>query len=462
MNITELKQEAHHFHKSVQPFLGLNIEKFESCLIWDLGIIGIFCAGADEEWNEEEIFFFAFTMALINQSESLEYLDLWNYSSNIKEACYGEILDIFKSIAEKENYQFITPILLKKIDQEYETNFHQVIIDSLYRFAQVTIYADNETDSKEILSLALVKKMLAEEEIHTYNESSVDDDKIESDNSTLESSETLESVYHELNQQVGMNHIKEEIKTLGNLLKLQKVRKERGLATTRVSLHSVFYGPPGTGKTSIARLIGKIYNHLGLLKKGHLIETDRAGLVGSYIGHTAQKVEEKINEALEGVLFIDEAYTLKPENSSNDFGQEAIDILLKRMEDNRDNLVVIVAGYPDEMERFLSSNPGLKSRFNRYFNFDHYTVEELIKIYQKFCNENKFELTYEAKLALNKRINFMCQNRNKHFGNGRAMRNLFEKTLEMQANRLSSRTNITDHMLISILPEDVPAVAIHS
>lgn len=453
MNISELKKEAYTFYESVKPLLDLENESINSCLIWDLGIIGIFCAGADNEWNEEEIFLFSLTIALIQQSENLDYIELWNYSDTLRDRFYVEIIKIFKSIAEKENYQFITPALIKKIDQKYGSDFHQTIIDALYRFAQVTVYADNEAHPKEIISLALVKNMLSEE--HGDNENC---DK-EATPKDSKSSETLEIVYEELQKQVGMQQIKEEVNTLGNLLKLQKVRKDRGLAVTSVSLHSVFYGPPGTGKTTVARLIGKVYKHLGLLEKGHLIETDRAGLVGSYIGHTAEKVEKKINEALGGVLFIDEAYTLKPENASNDFGQEAIDILLKRMEDYRDELVIIVAGYPDEMERFLLSNPGLKSRFNRYFKFDHYSAQELIEIYQKFCTENKFELTYEAKVSLTRLVNVICQNRSRNFGNGREMRNLFEKTLEMQANRLANISKITDHMLISILPEDIPVVA---
>jgi AAA+ superfamily predicted ATPase len=462
MNINEIKQEAYQFYENIRPILELGIKDIESCLVWDLGIIGIFCAGADNEWNAEEVVLFAYVLALVRQQEdSLEHLDMWNYSSDIRDVYWKQVLEIFDAIAEKEDYEFITPVLLKRIDRNYDTNFYDIVVNALYRFAQVTIYADDVTDSKEIIALAVVKKMLTEEEqdLPALNSS---DNLNENNDSNLGGLDTIESVYDELEKQIGMSHIKEEVKTLCNLLKLQKVRRERGLAVAQVSLHSVFYGPPGTGKTTIARLIGKIYKHLGLLAKGHLVETDRAGLVGSYIGHTAQKVEEKISEAMDGVLFIDEAYTLKPENASNDFGQEAIDILLKRMEDHRGRLVVIVAGYPDEMERFLSSNPGLKSRFNRYFNFDHYTVEELTEIYQKFCLENNFKLTYESKKYLSNLVYMMCKSRDKNFGNGRAMRNIFEKTLEMQANRLASISNITDNMLETILPEDLPKATIYS
>lgn len=462
MNIHELKYEAYQFYEDVRPileFLESEIEDIQNYITWDLGIIGIFCAGADSEWNAEEIFLYAYTLSLVRQEkDALEHLDMWNYSSDIRDVYWNVVLKIFNAVAVEEKYKFVSPILLKRIDEKYGSKCYDIIANALYRFAQVTIKADDTTDLKEIQSLALIKNMLAEEEHDIFPSST--SHSLNDENVDKRESDSIENVYAELENQIGMSHIKEEVKTLCNLLKLQKVRRERGFAVAPVSLHSVFYGPPGTGKTTIARLIGKIYKHLGLLAKGHVVETDRAGLVGSYIGHTAQKVEEKISEAMDGVLFIDEAYTLKPEDASNDFGQEAIDILLKRMEDHRGRLAVIVAGYPDEMQRFLFSNPGLKSRFNRHFNFDHYTVEELTEIYQKFCLENNFKLTYEAKKHLSNLVYTMCKYRDKNFGNGREMRNIFEKTLEIQANRLASIPNLTDHMLTTILPEDLPQVKI--
>ncbi len=271
-----------------------------------------------------------------------------------------------------------------------------------------------------------------------------------------ELAQILQQALTELNDLVGMDNIKEEVKTLANFLKVQKIRQERGLANTSVSLHSVFCGPPGTGKTTIARLISRIFQGLGFLKKGHLVETDRAGMVAGYIGQTAKRVDELVNSALDGVLFIDEAYALVPSDSGRDFGQEAIDVLLKRMEDYRDRLVVIVAGYTDEMTAFIESNPGLKSRFNRYFYFNDYQPEELLAIFDKFCEKSHFKLIPATHEKLMKLFEELYVNRDRTFGNARIVRNLFEKSIERQANRLAVLSNFTDEILTTLLPEDIP------
>ncbi|OKH54136.1 AAA family ATPase [Calothrix sp. HK-06] len=266
----------------------------------------------------------------------------------------------------------------------------------------------------------------------------------------------LEAISNRLNHLVGMQNVKNEVNTLINFLKVQKLREEKGLNKISVTLHSVFCGPPGTGKTTVARLMGEIYRELGILSKGHLIETDRSGMVAGYIGQTATKVNNLIESALDGVLFIDEAYALKSQGSGNDFGQEAIDTLLKRIEDYRDRLVVIVAGYTDEMSIFINSNPGLQSRFNKYFYFDDYKPQELLSIFEEICQKNHFNLNEASREVLLSRFNDLYTKKDKNFGNGRLVRNIFEKTIERQANRLVILSGVGKEEMITIMPEDIP------
>ena len=269
--------------------------------------------------------------------------------------------------------------------------------------------------------------------------------------------DSLEKVMADLNDLIGLDSIKQSIKDLTNFLKIQKIREEKGLKTNLNSLHAVFMGPPGTGKTTIARLLGRIYKHLGYLHRGHVIETDRVGMVAGYVGQTAIKSDEIIKSAKGGVLFIDEAYALVS-GGFNDYGNEAIEILLKRMEDYRRELVVVVAGYPDEMEVFIKSNPGLQSRFNRYFTFEHYTPDALMDIFQLYTAKSDFKLTEDAEDKLREIVDRVYEKRHPGFGNARIMRNLFEKIIEHQANRIIELDEINEDTLRTIQEEDIPGI----
>ena len=261
--------------------------------------------------------------------------------------------------------------------------------------------------------------------------------------------------YQELEDLIGLDNVKQEVKSLANFVKLQKQRQEKGMKTPKMSYHLVFTGSPGTGKTTVARIVARIYKDLGILKKGHTVETDRSGLVAEYVGQTAVKTNAIVDSALNGVLFIDDAYALVPESAGSDYGQEAISTLLKRMEDDRDKLVVIIAGYTNEMKRFIDSNPGLQSRFNRYINFPDYSAKELVRIFHMYMKKNQYTISDEADEMLKEQLDYAVEHKDRNFGNARYVRNVFEKAIQMQANRLEGRTNLSDRQLTEITASDI-------
>jgi SpoVK/Ycf46/Vps4 family AAA+-type ATPase len=268
--------------------------------------------------------------------------------------------------------------------------------------------------------------------------------------------EDIADLKAELAGYIGLGAVKKEVNNLINMAQIYQKRRENDLPCTDMSLHMVFSGNPGTGKTTIARIMGRIYHSLGILSKGHLVEVDRSGLVAGYVGQTATKTSKVIESALGGVLFIDEAYALNG-HGDNDFGQEAIDTLLKAMEDHRDDLVVIVAGYDGLMDDFVHSNPGLESRFNRYLHFEDYTIEEMGQIFESQCKKSCYELDEDAKKA----VLLLIAERNKDsiaFGNGRGVRNLFEQVLTAQCNRLAAMEDVSRQDLMQITAADVETV----
>ena len=276
-----------------------------------------------------------------------------------------------------------------------------------------------------------------------------------------ESPETpnLEELLAQLDELVGLDRIKANVKSLINLVKVRKLREENGLPVPPMSLHLVFMGNPGTGKTTVARLIAKLYHAIGVLSKGQLIEVDRSGLVAGFVGQTAIKTGEVVKSALGGVLFIDEAYALISAEGSNDFGHEAVETLLKAMEDNRNDLVVIVAGYEELMERFISSNPGLESRFNRYFVFEDYNGEELFAIFASMCKKNGYVLNAEAEEHVKKHLNDLYDMRDDNFGNARDVRNLFENVVSVHADRVAAMESPTKDDLMTVIKADIENAA---
>lgn len=269
----------------------------------------------------------------------------------------------------------------------------------------------------------------------------------------------------ELDQLIGLNVVKEEMSSLASYLRIQQERKEHGLRESTQSLHFVFTGNPGTGKTTVARILGKLLCSYGVVKTPNVIECDRAKLVGGYLGQTALKTTEVIQSALDGVLFIDEAYTLCGDNENDGqvdpYGKEAISTLLKLMEDHRDRLIVIVAGYPDMMERFFHSNPGLESRFTRYIHFDDYTVPDMCRILAKYCSDGEYEMTQAAYANAYTLLELAYASRGKRFGNARYVRNMYEEMVRNQSSRLT-RANVkyTKRDLSRIEEQDVPIITV--
>jgi hypothetical protein len=350
----------------------------------------------------------------------------------------NKIKEVSLSVSNNFNNIFISSIL-KEIHSDHAKEMNHCI----FKYVNFIVRSDNKVNSQEEIFLNEILSFL---NIDSFNKNEIKND-------------SLELALAELNQLIGLKEVKETVKNTINFLQIQKVREKEKLPKVINSLHSVFIGPPGTGKTSVARILARIYKHLGLLEKGHLVETDRAGLVAGYVGQTSLKTEEVIKNALGGVLFIDEAYSLASNNTAgNDYGKEVLEILLKRMEDYREKFIVIVAGYPDEMKTFIESNPGLKSRFNQYFSFKHYSPAELLEIFKFFCSKYAFKPDKDSEEKILDIFEMADKKKTDSYGNAREVRNLFEHSIRLQANRLINVKEINVNTLSEILEEDIPDV----
>lgn len=352
---------------------------------------------------------------LVSEEFGINYM--FSNSSNVK-----QFYEDYLAFAQKS----VTSVVVKQQLNAAATQIHDEISNAAK--------ADNQEEREE----ALGKVALLEEDVIKSTKKAV--------------KKATANPYEELKSLIGLDSVKAEIETLANLVKVQKAREKEGLKNSTMSYHLVFTGNPGTGKTTIARIIAQIYAELGILKQGHLVETDRSGLVAEYLGQTAVKTNKIIDEAIDGVLFIDEAYTLTDENDS--YGKEAVATLLKRMEDDRDRLVVILAGYTENMKTFISSNPGLESRFNRYIDFPDYSEEELLQIFMS--NANKFDYIVEdgALQKIKETIHKEVECKDNQFGNARFIRNMFENILANQANRLANGTSLNNTNLRIITDSD--------
>lgn len=412
------------------------------------------------------------------------FIDLREVSEATKQRYYEEVCGHFRLTPAPDTFPLrdstdLPPHLLKRLDRtpvsisyletydsRHGTNFADRARQALFQFANVVIKFDGAVTPTEAAALKEFKQTLYPGSPQDST-SDVRDDAgakgrgeaatagVEAPEEELPPPRPLEELLAELDALVGLDRVKADVRQLINFLKVQKLREEQGLKSLPASRHLVFYGNPGTGKTTVARLVSQIYRTLGVLRRGHLVETDRAGLVAGYVGQTAMKVRDVTTKALGGVLFIDEAYTLSS-GGANDFGQEAVETLLKMMEDHRDDLVVIVAGYTGRMQEFLDSNPGLRSRFNKHLHFDDYGVEQLVHIFKTFCQKADFRTAEGAEAALASIFGVLCASRDETFGNARAARNLFEATLSKQANRLVALPKVDREILSTIEPADIP------
>ncbi|MDR2586232.1 MAG: AAA family ATPase [Prevotellaceae bacterium] len=390
---------------------------------------------------------------LLFMARFLAFQDRMEYSflDIIRKAVDEKAIDKVNAFIDLHNVRaqetFLVAFLLEKYDKDLQKRYFVL----LYRFASIIAKADgviSQAEEKWLSQLLQMEKSVSKETPPQKN------GQMEENESVLQ---PIRNPREELLGLIGLSSVKSEITTQENFIKIQQARAQQGLKTSQPSYHIVFTGSPGTGKTTVARIVAEIYRELGILQEGHLKETDRSGLVAGYKGQTAIKTNKIIDEAINGILFIDEAYSLV-HSENDDYGLEALATLIKRMEDDRDKLVVILAGYTKEMKTFIKSNSGLESRFNRYIEFPDYSADELYQIFEYILKKFDYHLAEGVDEFVKSFLLQAVESKARNFGNARFVRNLFEKTAERQANRLSKETHLTMERLSEISLEDIESV----
>lgn len=376
--------------------------------------------------------------------------------------------DILEALTETPDYF----LAVADFDKTTSQDLTQAVYNYIKSVATIFTVCSGEVGNNEVIALSMHLKAIksfCEQHSLSINDDflpgiSIDtsDSEDEQQESTFthapEEARSMDELILELNSLTGLERVKSDVNSLANLIKVRKLREEKGFLSTPMSLHLVFTGNPGTGKTTVARLLGKIYKSLGVLSSGHLVEVDRSGLVAGYVGQTALKTKEVAESAKGGILFIDEAYTLSQPGGENDYGREAIETLLKFMEDNRNDFIIIAAGYNDKMQGFLSSNPGLRSRFNKFIHFDDYSSSEMRSIFLQMVNEAGYSLANKADNLLRAIMDTKVANKGEDFANGREARNLFEYVVSRQADRVVHLDSPTEVDLSTIIDTDFPVI----